>query len=625
MSDIQQVKALMQGQRWMEAKVLCASICQAHGNKDAEAWFLLGAIHGQLEAFDEAEKCCRQAIALRPDIPVTMFNLGIALQKQGKLNEATDSFQQTISLNPNYAEAHNELGVSLQLIGVDQLDASVECYRKAIAIKPGYPVAHYNLAAALKELGKNDKACDHFKEALSLQPGMVKASQAYAMLLTERGDADQTITVLESAIQYNPDNLELRFQFGKAMTNKGRYQEALDIFNHLLTLRPGNETASASCAQIYERMGEFEKAYSLLQPFLEATEDTAVGLAYAALSKHFDQRAEATAVLERLLKNGNADNADRQTMYYALGKLYDELKEYDRAFPCFQNAVAVGKVQFDLKTYEQDFSAIMTVFSAENIQRRPRASNKSRLPVFIVGMPRSGTSLVEQILSSHTAVYGAGELKDLSHIRDAIPNYLNSKTPYPYCVDALKRKQLDEIAGRHLVRLGAYSRSATRVTDKMPHNFLHLGLIDLLFPGARVIHCMRNPLDNCLSIHMQHFNPTHTYAFNLTALGAYYQLYQKMMDHWKQVLRIPILEVQYENMVTNQEEESRRLVEFCGLSWEERCLDFHKNRRLVNTFSYDQVRRPIYKKSVARWKNYERHLGPLISALDENAKSPSTE
>lgn len=619
MSDLQQVKALMQGQRWTEAKVLCVGICQTRGIKDAEAWFILGAIHGQLGAFDEAEKCCRQAIALSPGVPVIIFNLGIALQKQNKLEEAIGCFRQAISLNPGYAEAHNELGVSLQLSGLDQLDAAVECYRKALVIMPNYSVAHYNLAVGLKELGKNDKACVHFKEALRLQPGMGKASSVYAMLLTELGDGDQTIAVLEGALQHNPDNLELRFQLGKAMSNKGRYQEALDIFNYLLALRPGNENASASCAHVYEHLGEFEKGYALLQPFLEGTEDVGVGLAYAALAKHFDQRAEAAALLERLLQKDRMDRADRQTMYYAQGKLYDELKEYDRAFACFQHAAAVGKVQFDLKTYEQYFSAMMTVFSAENIRRRPRASSKSRLPIFIVGMPRSGTSLVEQILSSHTAVHGAGELKDVGYICDALPEYLKSKTPYPYCVDGLKRKQIDEIAGRHLARLGAFSRSATRVTDKMPQNFLFLGLIDQLFPGARVIHCMRNPLDNCLSIHTQHFNPTHSYAFSLAGLGAYYRLYQKMMAHWKQVLQIPILDVQYEHLVDNQEEESRRLVEFCGLPWEEGCLDFHENRRLVHTFSYDQVRRPIYKKSVERWKNYERHLGPLISALGEDA------
>lgn len=619
MSDIQQIKSLMQGQNWVEAKALCTKICHADGGKDAEAWFLLGAIHGQLESFDEAEKCCRQAIALRPGVPVIFFNLGIALQKQGKIEQAIDCFRQAISLNPNYAEAHNELGVSLRLSGIDQMDAAVECYRKALALKPDFPEAHYNRAAGLSELGKYDDAYEHFKEALRLRPGMLKASIAYAKLLMKSSDNEQCVAVLESGIRHHPDNPELRYMLGKTKLRMGRHQESLDIFNYLLELAHDKEYASADCALVLERMGEFDKAYSLLQPFLEGATDISVGITYVALSKHIDQRVEAAALLERLLLNGNPDDERRQPAYYALGKLYDEMKEYDRAFASFQRAAALEKVQFDLKTHERLFSATMTAFGAENIRLRPRASNKSRLPIFIVGMPRSGTTLVEQILSSHTEVYGAGELGDLTSIRREIPRYLNSKTPYPYCIDALKRKQIDEIAGRHLARLGAFSRSATRVTDKMPHNFLNLGLIDLLFPGARVIHCMRNPIDNCLSIYSQDFNSAHDYAFNLESLGAYHRLYQKMMEHWKQVLRIPILEVQYENLVANQEEGSRRLIEFCGLQWEDRCLNFHENRRLVNTFSYDQVRRPMYKKSVERWRNYEQHLGPLISALGEDA------
>lgn len=615
MSDLQQVKSLMQGQHWMDAKALCANVCQAGGRTDAEAWFLLGAIHGQLEAFDEAEKCCRQAIALQPGVPVTFFNLGIALQKQGKIDEAIECFRQAVLLNPGYAEAHNELGVSLQLRGADQFDAAVESYRKALALKPDYPEAHYNRAVALSEQGKYDEAFEHFKEALKLRPGMLKASIAYAKLLMKGSDHEQNVAVLESGIRLNPDNLELRYLLGKTKLRMGRHHESLEIFNYLLEVAPDKESASADCALVLERIGDYEKAQALLQPYLEGARDISVGIAYAALSRHIDQRAGAAALLERLLQNIHPDDERAQSAYYALGKLYDEMKDFDRAIASFHRAAALEKVHFDIKTYERSFTAMIDAFRAESIRLRPRASNKSRLPVFIVGMPRSGTTLVEQILSSHTLVYGAGELSDMAMLRYTIPKLLNSKSPFPYCVEELKRKQLDEIATQHLARLGAFSRSATRVTDKMPHNFLNLGVIDQLFPGAVVIHCMRNPLDNCLSIYSQDFNAAHNYAFDLATLGAYYRLYQKLMDHWKQVLRIPILEIQYENLVANQEEGSRRLIEFCGLQWEERCLRFHENRRLVNTFSYDQVRRPMYTKSVERWRNYEQHLGPLIAAL----------
>jgi hypothetical protein len=264
---------------------------------------------------------------------------------------------------------------------------------------------------------------------------------------------------------------------------------------------------------------------------------------------------------------------------------------------------------------EQKFDELIEVFSAENAARRPRAVNKSRLPIFIVGMPRSGTSLIEQILASHSEVYGAGELEDLPALVDSLAEMVGSKTPYPQCVDILKRKGLDEIAQRHLGKLAGLSMKAARVTDKMPHNFLHLGVIDMLFPGARVIHCMRDPIDTCLSIYSLPFNASHHYSSDLVNLGAHYQRYQGLMAHWKKVLRVPMLDIQYEELVNNQEEVTRKMLDFCGLGWEERCLRFYESERSVVTFSYDQVRRPLYKKSVARWKNFEQHLGPLIKAL----------
>ena len=250
----------------------------------------------------------------------------------------------------------------------------------------------------------------------------------------------------------------------------------------------------------------------------------------------------------------------------------------------------------------------------------PRSANRSKLPVFIVGMPRSGTSLVEQILASHPQVCGAGELEDAHGMTVTLATMLGGKIAYPACLTSAKRRHLDELAQRYLAKLSKFSRTAMRVTDKMPHNFMALGLIELLFPGAHIIHCKRDPVDTCLSIYGLEFNTNHPYADNLEHLGAYYLEYLRLMEHWKTVLSVPILEVQYEELVADQEGVSRQMVEFCGLPWDVRCLNFHQAERVVTTHSYDQVRRPIYKQSVARWKNYESHLAPLIAALSQGFK-----
>jgi len=257
----------------------------------------------------------------------------------------------------------------------------------------------------------------------------------------------------------------------------------------------------------------------------------------------------------------------------------------------------------------------MEAFPAARQRKRLHASNRSRLPVFIVGMPRSGTTLVEQILASHPLVYGAGELEAISEIYLGMQRRFGMARPYPYCMAEITRKQLDAMAQAHLDRLGGMSRGMARVTDKMPHNFLSLGLIDLLFPGARVIHCKRDPLDNCVAIFTQYFNEAHAYATNLADLGYYYRLYERLMHHWAETVEIPVLDLHYEELVAEPERHIRELIAFCDLSWDERCLRFHETKREVGTFSYDQVRRPIYKTSAGRWRNYAPYLDPLFESL----------
>jgi hypothetical protein len=257
---------------------------------------------------------------------------------------------------------------------------------------------------------------------------------------------------------------------------------------------------------------------------------------------------------------------------------------------------------------------LINIFSHEALQRAPRAGNCSERPIFIVGMPRSGTSLVEQILSMYPGVAAAGELADIGLLASELQELIEKSDPVND-ITQLSREQCDAFAQRYFDLLSGRYPNAIRVTDKMPQNFLYLGWIALLFPKARVIHCVRDPLDTCLSCYYQMFTGDHPYAYDLANLGAYYRQYQRLMLHWGEVLDIPIFEVCYEDFVRDPEELGQAMVDFCSLKWDKRCLEFYKSERSVATASFQQVRRPIYSSSMGRWQHYADHLEPLKKAL----------
>lgn len=273
---------------------------------------------------------------------------------------------------------------------------------------------------------------------------------------------------------------------------------------------------------------------------------------------------------------------------------------------------------YSLEEDKEFFSCIKEMFSAELFKKHSNSGTDNNAPIFILGMPRSGTTLTEQILSSHQMVYGAGELPDIRKLLSQMCGAGEYKK-FPKLVGSLGNDDLSRIGSEYIKGLRKRNSSAEHITDKMPHNFLHVGMIRLMLPNAKIIHCKRDPIDNCLSIFKQNFGGVHKYAYDLAELGGYHLLYQDLMEHWNKVLPGFVFELQYEDMVADQEGMTRKLLEFCGLPWDDNCLQFHKSERTVKTASYTQVRKKIYSDSVQLWKRYEQELQPLISALDANA------
>ena len=303
-------------------------------------------------------------------------------------------------------------------------------------------------------------------------------------------------------------------------------------------------------------------------------------------------------------------------MRFAAGGLLDGLKRYDEAFEQAKRANFIRRPRYNADSHDREIEKSIEYFSPRRLRCLPRASYRDTKPVFVVGMPRSGTSLTEQILASHPGVYGAGELDFINRVFEGTLGMLSATVAeFPSCLDRLSVDRADGMAQIYLEPMKSLSPNALRIVDKMPLNFLHLGLISLLLPEAKIIHCRRDPLDNCLSCHMTNFVVAHDYKYELNNLGRFYRIHDRVMAHWKSVLDLPILEVDYEKVVADPEGQARRMVEFVGLPWDDRCVQFHKTKRAVVTASVAQVRKPIYSSSVQRWRNYEKHLGPLKQVL----------
>jgi tetratricopeptide (TPR) repeat protein len=475
----------------------------------------------------------------------------------------------------------------------------------------------FDQAASFYRAGDIEQAEAICRQLLKRNKRDADALQLRGAIALKRRDYAEASKHYARCLAIKPREAHFHFLAGRVAALGGRYGEAVRRLDHALRIKPGYEPAVEWKAKVLEWDGDHEQARQVLAPFVAGgTENVEMAEVQARIDAHDGRFREAAEIAQRHLKRSDLPPETRHRLGHVAGNAYEKAGEYDRAFEVHTDANRAVAIPFDHRDYAGYVDRLIEVFHADFVGDMARHGNRSQLPVFIAGMPRSGTTLVEQIVDAHPQAHGAGELQDLEAIVAGLSVELESTEPYPRCAGDLDAGDIARLAKRYLDSLRRTARSAKRVVSKSLENYRNLGLVAVLYPAAPIIHCFRDPRDTCVSGYMSSILPgPHPYISDLRDLGFAYGQYRRLMAHWKQVLPQPILEVRYEALVDDLEAESRRIIEFLGLDWHEACLQFHASGRIVRTASYEQVRQPIYRSSIGRYKHFERHLGPLFEAL----------
>ena len=598
--------------RLSEARECCEKVLRLD-RRDVEMWVMLGTICRRTGNLPAAVEACRNALHIRSDYAPAYHALGAALQLQGKRVDAAASYRRAIQLRPESVEPRYFLGNLLREAG--RLEEALNAYCSVLDIQPDHFETLNNLGALFSHVGRTAEAIGLFERALRQCPGSTELLSNLGDAYLKLGRPDRAVEVFRQVVALNPDLADAYGRLCRALLNCGRIEEALGANAKACALKPDDVELAAQRAHLLEVKGADAEALALLEPLLESHPDV-VAQIFFDLSGRLGRREEAAGLLLRQLERPRVPADLASKLHFRLGRYYDEVRDYGLAFEHFRQANNLCEFPFDFEAAERTVDSIIASYTTGRAAKMARATNQSQLPLFIVGMPRSGTTLVEQILAAHSEVYGGGELTGISEVAAGLSARLQG-AGYPDFVPRLTTQLLNEQADRYLGMLRQIATSALRVTDKMPHNFLHLGLLRQMFPAARIIHCVRNPLDTCLSCYFSNFgNDMHGYAYNLESLGRYYVQYTRLMEHWHNLFGDGIYKISYRDLVNRQESTSRELLAYCGLNWEECCLAFHRSGHIAYTLSYDQVRQPIYTRSLDRWKNYERFLAGLRRILD---------
>jgi tetratricopeptide (TPR) repeat protein len=561
----------------------------------------------------EAIAAFRSAVEIQPDYTVAHFNMGMALSELGRHEEAVAAFDKTIATKPDHYHARYQRGLSLlELSRHDEAVADLVLVRKH---NPTDINVFYALGSALKSAGRNNEALALFKEALKKEPNSPAAHNNYGLTLAILARHDEAIVHYEKALELDRKLLTTYSNLSNSLNSLGRSEEALAVCHKALAIDPDNLSGIIGTGYSKMCLGRMDDAIVDFERGLRIDPDLVECHRYLAEIKAFTEDDPRIAQIDKVTATmAGKTTSQRSIVHFIRFKIRADLKQYDDAFA---ELVEGNRLWRSVIAYneEKELRALRdmtSLFTPELLRRKAGLGNPSSLPIFIIGMPRSGTTLIEQILASHPFVFGGDELIDFG--LGVVGSY--DPEPLPFDVANLSSDDLKRLGGIYIDRVSPKAPAAQRITDKRPDNMRFAGFIHLVLPNARIIHVRRDPRDTCISCYSLFPPASFKYTYDLAELGRYYRAYEELMAHWRAVLpQSAFIEVQYEDVIENLEEQARRLIAFCGLEWDPRCLDFHKTDRSVRTASLAQVRQPLYKSSVGRWRRYESHLQPLLEAL----------
>jgi tetratricopeptide (TPR) repeat protein len=611
--------AACQAQNRLDEAVKCYKEALRFAPNSAEVYSNLGVAYEAQGRLQEAIASHREALRLKPSLAAAYNNLGLALTAQGNLEEARTAFRDALRLQPNFALAHCNLGNVEQQQG--KLSEAIACYRHALELQPDYADALNNLGAALNAENKLEQAETCLRRAVALSPGHADAHNNLGNLLRSQGRLAEAIACYRQCLRLCPDRAEAHSNLGAALTAQGKAEEATACLREAVRLRPSLADAHCNLGSLLQETGDLGAAKAAYREALQHDPRHIGARAQLVVLQQGQVSEDDFAILQELLSEPALADHVRSRLHFRAGQVHDAREEFGAAARHFETANALELAvrrqrggSYDPAVHRRWVDEVIATFTPEFFARVQGWGLDSQRPIFVFGLPRSGTTLIEQILASHSKVHGAGELDLGQNAYASLPQAKLGGLQAFAALRHLDRDGIRRLAIECLRLLDAESASAARVVDKMPESYLHLGLLATLFPRARFIHCERDLRDVAVSCWITQFLSV-DWSNDPNHLASRIREYRRLMEHWRRVLPVALVEVSYEAVVADLEGEARRLLDRCGLDWEPGCLSFHETRRPVRTASAVQVRQPIYARSVARWHNYAKTLAPLLEQL----------